>query len=192
MEGRGEMSALKIAAETVLMAIFALSITGCSNPDEVIYWDPWNYYTPADSAWKVLHNFQLAYQTKNLDAYMNCLDEEFEFILLEADWGFYGPDSVYYESWGRDVEEMFTTSMFNSSRAEIIDLEIDGDNEAIWYGDSTGSTLQLVRAFDLKIYYYDEDNVQQGWRAQGDAIFRCRPDENGEYRIWQWEDLSET
>ena len=31
----------------------------------------------------------------------------------------------------------------------------------------------------------------EGFRAVGDAIFLCKPDENGEYRIWQWTDLSE-
>lgn len=186
------MFGLKIASAAVLLAFLACLIAGCSNPDEVTDWDPDYFYSPADSAWKVIHNFQLAYQTKNLDKYMSCLDEEFEFVLLEVDWGFYGPDSIYYESWGIDVEEEFTTNMFNSPKAEIIDLVIDGDTETCWYGDSTGSTLQLVRAFQLDIYYYDEENVLQGWSAQGDAIFLCKPDACGEYKIWRWTDLSET
>ncbi len=52
------------------------------------------YYTPADSAWKVLHNFQLAYETQNIDAYLDCLHEEFEFILLEVDWDDYDGDGI--------------------------------------------------------------------------------------------------
>ena len=150
------------------------------------------YYSPADSAWKVLYNFQLAYQTRNLDAYLNCLHYDFEFILLETDWDDYDGDGIIDESWGRDIEESFTTNMFTSTKAEYVELVLTGNTETIWYGDPTEETLQLVRSFDLKVYYYNEDNVQDGYRAQGDAIFRCKPDENGEYKIWQWEDQSET
>lgn len=150
------------------------------------------YYSPADSAWKVLANFQLAYQTRNLDAYLDCLHEEFEFVLLETDWDDYDGDGIIDESWGRDIEEEFTTNMFSSSDAEYIELTLNGSTETTWFGDSTGVTKQLVRAFDLKVYYYDEDNVQQGWRAQGDAIFLVKPNSAGEYQIWRWTDLSET
>jgi len=151
--------------------------------------DP-GYYTPADSAWKVLANFQLAYQTRNIEAYKDCLDEEFEFILLEVDWDDYDGDGLIDQSWGRDIEEEFTTNMFESDSAEVIELTLTGSSETPWYGDPTGNTLQLVRSFDLKVYYW-EDNEQHGFRAMGDAIFRCRKDDSGEYRIWQWEDHSE-
>jgi len=152
--------------------------------------DP-GFYTPADSAWKVLANFQLAYQTQNIDAYRDCLDSEFEFILLEVDWDDYDGDGIIDESWGRDIEEEFTTNMFNSPEAEIIELTLTGNSETVWYGDPSGETLQLVRSFDLKVYFWDSQGNPDGFRAMGNAIFRCRPDENGEYKIWQWEDHSE-
>lgn len=150
-----------------------------------------DYYTPADSAWKVLHNFQLAYQTQNIDAYKNCLHDEFEFILLEVDWDDYDGDGIIDQSWGRDLEELYTTNMFNSPEAEIIDLTLEGTGESVWYGDPSGQTLQLVRSFELEVYYWDAQGDPNGYRAIGDAIFRCKPDETGEYKIWQWEDHSE-
>ncbi len=152
--------------------------------------DP-GFYTPADSAWKVLYNFQLAYQTQNIDAYKECLDPEFEFILLQVDWDDYDGDGIIDESWGKDIEEAFTQNMFDSEDAEVIELTLTGNSETVWYGDPSGETLQLVRSFDLKVYYWQPDGTQAGYRAMGNAVFRCRPDENGEYKIWQWEDHSE-
>ena len=153
--------------------------------------DP-GFYTPADSAWKVLHNFQLAYQTQNIEAYKECLHEEFEFILLETDWDDYDGDGVIDQSWGRDREELYTTNMFNSSRAEVIELTLNGSGQSVWYGDPTGTTYQLTRSFELKVYFWNEQGQPDGFRAQGDAIFLCKPNEDGEYQIWQWTDLSDT
>ena len=81
--------------------------------------------------------------------------------------------------------------MFGSPDAENIELTLEGNTESIWYGDSTQMTLELVRSFELKVYYWDDDEIK-GFRAVGNAIFRCKPDENGEYQIWQWEDQSQT
>lgn len=184
-----------VSARSRVLALTVISVllagTACLfSPDSGEGTGDPGYYTPADSAWKVLHNFQLAYQTQNLDAYLNCLHEEFEFILLEVDWDDYDGDGIEDQSWGRDIEEEFTTNMFNSQEAEVIELTLNGNSEQPWYGDPTGQTLQLVRSFDLKVYYWDGDE-QKGYRAQGDAIFLCKPDENDEYQIWQWQDLSE-
>jgi hypothetical protein len=177
---------------TVLVVIAAavLMMSACLfSPDSKPSGDS-DFYSPADSAWKVVANLELAYQTKNLDEYMNCLDSEFEFMLLETDWDDYDGDGLIDESWGIDVEEQFTGNMFSSPEADVIELTLTGDNESVWYGDSTGTTLQLVRSFELMVYYYDGAE-QKGYRAAGDAMFLCKPNEDGEYKIWQWWDLSE-
>ncbi|MCD4708019.1 MAG: hypothetical protein K8S62_09810 [Candidatus Sabulitectum sp.] len=150
-----------------------------------------DYYSPVDTPQKLLDNFKLAYTTKNLNAYMECLHEEFEFMLLEIDWEDYTGNGEIDQSWGRDIEESMTENMFNSTDAEIIELTLDGDTESVWYGDSTNATLQLVRSFDLKVYYWDGDE-QKGYHAVGLAVFLCKPNEDGDYQIWRWEDLSET
>lgn len=179
----------KLLAITITSALLASTAclfspqSGDGDPDP-------GFYTPADSAWKVMANFQLAYQTQNIDAYLECLDDEFEFLLLEVDWDDYDGDGIIDQSWGRDIEESYTTNMFNSPEAEIIELTLNGNSEYVWPGDPSGQTLSLVRSFDLKVYYWDGDE-QKGYRAQGDAIFLCKPNEDGEYQIWQWTDLSE-
>ena len=151
-----------------------------------------DYYTPVDSAYKVLANFQLAYQTKNLDAYMECLHDEFEFVLLEIDWDDYDGDGIQDESWGRDIEESMTYNMFNSPAAETINLTLEGNTETLWLQDPNGETLQLVRTFDLQVYFINSSGSQDGFHALGQAIFLCKPDENGDYKIWRWTDMSET
>jgi len=173
-----------------VVTVFALLLSACLfAPDKTSPGES-EFYSPADSAWKVVANLELAYKTKNFDEYMNCLHEEFEFMLLETDWDDYDGDGFIDESWGRDLEEEFTGNMFSSPDADIIELTLTGNDESPWYGDSTWTTLQLVRAFDLKVYYYDGDE-QKGYRAVGNAVFLCRRDESGEYKIWQWIDQSE-
>ena len=66
------------------------------------------YHSPVDAAYKVVDNLQLAYQTKDIDAYLECLHEEFEFLLLETDWDDYTGNGEIDESWGRDIEESMT------------------------------------------------------------------------------------
>ncbi len=147
-------------------------------------------YQTAETPEKLLENFTLSYETRNIDEYLHCLHDDFEFILLEVDWADYNGDDIIDHSWGRDLEEEFTTSMFMSDSAQNIELTLNGTSNTEYYGDPTGATRQLVRSFELKVYFV-EDGVQVGHRASGEAIFLCRPDENGEYRIWQWTDLSE-
>jgi len=147
-------------------------------------------FQTADTPEILMENFVLSYETRNTDEYLHCLHDDFEFILLEVDWADYNGDGIIDQSWGRDKEEEFTTGMFNSPEAQVIELMLNGTSNTEYYGDPTGATRQLVRSFELKVYFV-EDGVQVGHRASGEAIFLCRPDQNGEYRIWQWTDLSE-
>ncbi|MCD6587367.1 MAG: hypothetical protein J7K88_02315 [Candidatus Fermentibacteraceae bacterium] len=151
-----------------------------------------DYFSPVDTPEKLLANFQLAYQTKNLDAYMDCLHEEFEFILLEVDWDDYTGNGEIDQSWGRDIEEQMTSNMFSSDQAEVIELTLDGNTETVWWGDPSGETLQLIRNFDLKVYFYQPDGTVSGFHALGIAKFLCKPNAEGDYQIWRWEDQSET
>ncbi len=180
---------------TLFTGIVTLALVGSAclfSPDSGGEGPSSDYYSPVDTPEKLLSNFKLAYQTKNLDAYMDCLHDEFEFMLLEVDWDDYTGNGVIDESWGRDIEEDMTANMFSSDQAEIIELTLDGNTQTVWYGDSTGTTLQLVRSFDLKVYYYNPDGTVSGFHALGDAVFLCKPNADGDYQIWRWEDQSET
>lgn len=179
----------------LVVTVISLILVGSAclfNPDEKETSGDTGYHSPVDSAYKVIENFELAYETKNMDAYMDCLHEEYEFMLLEVDWDDYNGDGIIDESWGLDIEEAMTSNLFSSTNAEIIELILEGNNQTTWYGDHTGATLQLVRSFSLKVFYYDEEGVIQGFQAAGDAVFLCKPNDEGDYVIWQQQDLSET
>lgn len=181
--------------KALLMMVVTLVLAGSAclfAPDDGGTGGSSEYHSPVDTPQKLLDNFQLAYQTKNIDHYMECLHEEFEFMLLETDWDDYTGDGVDDESWGRDTEEEYTGNMFASSEAEVVDLTLTGNIETEWYGDSTGVTLHLVRSFDLKVYFINPLGNQDGYHAVGDAVFLCKPNADGDYQIWRWEDQSET
>lgn len=141
---------------------------------------PWE---PVDSAWKVIENLEYAYNTMDIDLYMSCFREDFEFHLLE--WNPTKQDSF----WGYAVEEQFHQNMF--AVVHSIELVISGSQESPWTGDSTGQSYQLPRTFDLKVYL-DELHTE-GYRASGSALFICRPDTtDDQWYVWQWWDLSDT
>lgn len=180
---------LKIIAAPVLAAL--LVISGCWNPfspDEIGEGEEFQYHNPCDSAYKVLENLEFAYKSLDIDQYMNCFRDDFEFHLLEVDWADYTGNGVIDEYWGIDLEEAYTENMF--SNVSSIELSFSGDQQSPWTGDSTGQSLQLIRGFDLKVYTNSSQTT--GFMASGDALFICRPDSTGEWYIWQWWDQSNT
>lgn len=181
--------------KALLMTVVTLALVGSAclfSPNKGKNKTPSMYHSPVDTPVKLLENFVLAYQTKNINAYMDCLHGEFEFKLLEVDWDDYTGNGEIDESWGRDLEELYTGNMFASQDAEEINLTLEGNNETIWFGDSTGTTLQLVRSFNLKVYFTEPNGTINGFQAVGQAVFLCKPNADGDYVIWRWEDQSET
>ncbi len=184
---------IKTRINTLIISaiITAVIVSGCWNPfsPEI---DPKpppiQYHNPVDSAYKVLENLQYAYISRDIGHYLACFRDDFEFHLLEIDWADYTGNGVIDEYWGLDLEEEFTTSMFNSTNVTTIDLTLSGSSQYPWTGDSTGQSLQLDRTFNLKVYTLDG-----GFIASGTALFICREDtSSGEWYIWQWWDLSDT
>ncbi len=152
--------------------------------------EPTLYYEPADSAWKVVANLQMAYENRDHAQYMACFRSDFEFHLLETDWDDYNGDGIIDTYWGIDQEDAFHNNMFNS--VEDIELSFSGNVEYPFMGDTTGVSWVLTRVFDLKVYTsVGGPSGPQGYRASGDADFICRPDADGEWYIWQWYDRSE-
>ena len=180
----------KFAVAAVITSII-ISLSACWNPfapKQTTPVDPYQYYSPVDSAWKVLKNLEYAYISMDIDHYMACFRSDFEFHLLEIDWADYTGNGEIDEYWGIDTEEEFHIAMFNSVTA--IELTLIGEAEYPWTGDPSGLSLALPRTFDLKVY---TDGAQStGFRASGSALFICREDEDGEWYIWQWWDQSES
>lgn len=169
--------------------IAALAINGClTGPDSsTASGPPWAL---CDSAFKVVENLRYAYNHMDLDLYMSCFREDFVFHILDYGWPYFDPseDTDPDSSWGYSKEMHYHRSMF--SAVHDIDLQMTGDVQSPWTGDSTGESLQLLRSFDLKVY--PTEWQFEGIRASGDAMFICRRDGTGEWYIWQWWDQSET
>lgn len=174
----------------VSAVIAIVAVAGCWNPfsPDTEPGEEVQYYTPADSAWKVLKNLEYAYTSRDIGHYLSCFRDDFEFHLLEIDWADYNGDGTIDEFWGLDNEERFHLSMFNSVSA--IELSLSGTQESPWTGDSTGQSYQLPRTFDLKVY--TDGAHTTGYRASGSALFICREDSTGEWYVWQWWDQSDT
>ncbi len=174
------MVAIASISAAVLISMACLTGPDSSAPPSA----PWD---PVDSAWKVIENLEYAYNTMDIDLYMSCFREDFEFHLP-----WYNPHGCPAKQdsfWGYALEEQFHQNMFAVVHA--IDLVIIGSQESPWTGDSTGMSLQLPRTFDLKVYL-DEAHTE-GLRASGSALFICRQDTtDDQWYVWQWWDLSDT
>lgn len=168
----------------IIPLIISLVIgSGCiSGPDSPVTPAPTPWEDP-DSAWKVIENLELAYITMDLELYMSCFREDFEFTYFD----FTLPEP-WTISWGYDTEEEKHQNMFTS--VPDIDLVLTGDFQSPWTGDSTGASLQLTRTFDLKLY--DDSTQTSGIRATGQALFICRQDSAGIWYVWLWYDQSDT
>jgi hypothetical protein len=171
----------------VALAAAAATVAGCWNPFGVDEGDPVppNYHEYCDSAYKVVENLELAYVSKDLDSYIDCFRDDFEFHLLEQDWDDYNGDGFEDQYWGLDIEENFHETLFEN--VEVIELTFQGDFEDPWTQDTTATIL--IRTFQLKVY--TDYQSSQGYQASGSAHFICRPDSTGEFYIWQWYDLSD-
>ncbi len=185
------MSRQKAAAVVVFAVVIAMITPSCWNPFSPPTTVPdslqLQYYNPADSAWKVLKNLEYAYISRDIDRYSACFRDDFEFHLLEVDWGNYWGTEEIDSWWGKDLEEQFHETMF--SMVNAIELTLTGTQESPWSGDSTGLSLALPRTFDLKVY--TDGGHTTGYRASGSALFICREDSTGEWYVWQWWDQSD-
>ena len=175
-------------------AACALALSGCWNPfdpDEGDDPPPSVYYDFCDSAWKCVANLEYAYTARDIDLYLACFRDDFEFHLLQVDWDDYNGDGIDDTYWGLDLEEQFHEAMFPA--VVLIELSFgSGVQWQPWSGDPTGQSLQGIYNFDLKVYTDISGPQPEGYRATGQAKFICRPDSTGEYYIWQWWDQSET
>lgn len=180
----------RIKTFIISAVVTAVIVSGCWNPfsPDTEPGDEIQYHSPVDSAYKALENLQYAYISRDIDHYMDCFRDDFEFHLLEIDWDDYNGDGLIDEYWGLDLEEEFHILMFDNVFS--IELLLSGTSQSPWTGDSTGLSLQLQRTFDLKVYTNEAHS--DGYRASGSALFICREDSTGEWYIWQWWDDSDT
>lgn len=157
----------------------ALCIAGCIfNPDKD-NGDPQDLLaTPAG----VVVQLADAYQRKDIDRYLECLVDTFEFHLVPRDVNDIWPAP----SWGKVEDERFQRKMF--STMDHVELTMVGDYATKVSDDP--ETWRLYREFDLLVWetadQLFEKGVGYGWAEF--VIVRC---DDGRFRITDWYDLEQ-
>ncbi len=137
------------------------------------------FYQNTDSAWKVVRNLEYAYNHRDLDLYLTCFPDDFEYWYI--DYMLPEPDSAF---WGLEFETLCHESLFTTSEIDSITLTFLGDEDIPVSPDST--VRELTRTFDLKVYF-----GECGFHSFGTVVFICSRDSTGEYSIPIWYDQSD-
>lgn len=156
----------------IINAVFLM--TSCDSSTGVITPDP------VDEGWKAVENYEHSFNTKDLALLEETLDPTFEFWLPEEEWDDYNGDGIVDTVLTKEMYLQFVSSLFDTY--ELVELYLEGDNEDVWYGDTTGETLQLARSFQKKAYNW-VGGEQEGFAEQGTILFLSKPDISGSWRI---------
>lgn len=133
-------------------------------------------YNPVDEGWKVLDNYEYAYNTKDADLLGATLDTQFLHHLLPEDWADYNGDGVIDSTWNYELEMYFEEALF--AAYTNIEFYLTGEEQYTWTEDPSGESIAFPRDFDLKAY--DTDPLT-GIRETGQFILVCKPDTSN---IW--------
>ena len=165
-------------AVSMLLAVLALSLSGCwnpfaPNPAPPVPIPPAEYrdrLTPED----VLHNLQTAYVYKNPVEYLDCLSEDFEFYPTEADVN--DPNSPVAPIWWKADEQLVHENMFaDGSDVDNISLTLTIASLEYDYGipeDPLDDTCICIVDVDLRLMLVDGD----GFLATAPSEFHMRID----------------
>jgi len=201
------MSKLRIvrAAIAVVLPVFVLSLAGCENPfapkggggggDVDVQ------YKLRTSRQNVIDNLETAYVYMNIDEYLDCLAEEFEFHLAEVD---LENDSSLPPYWGKTTERQIHRKMFGleavppENQVDDITLTLTPGPSDYDAGEDPTDPMDdrwtyLVET-DLKVWF--PNDLQRLATAPVEFVFRIDPLETGPdgevlYEIIRWEDLAQ-
>ena len=133
-------------------------------------------YNPVDEGWKVLANYEYAYNNKDVDLLAATLDTEFLHHLLEENWADYDEDGVIDSSWGYELEMEFEGALLDAY--DNIEFYLTGEEQYTWPDDPSGESIAFPRDFELKAYNTDP---LTGLRETGQFTLVCKPGTNN---IW--------
>jgi hypothetical protein len=160
----------------ILLPALAAALAGCGTNSQEITIEPWE---------TLLHDLETAWETENISLMEDCFREDFEHHLLEANWDDYNGDGIIDSLWGLEYELELAQTTFDL--ADSIHFQLTGGNSYEWTGDSTGQTMAMPRIMDREVFSQGGSAVETI-----ESLFLCRPDDQGDWYIWQWWDLSET
>lgn len=185
-------------AVSVLLAVFALTLSGCWNPFAP---DPGDPQDPPNADYRdrltpedVIHNIKTAYEWMNAVEYLDCLSEDFIFYPNEDD--VQNPDLNIPEEWYKSNEGNMHENMFaEDSDVESISLTLT--NVSIEYveglpGDPSDDVYIYVEDVDLRVNLYG--GLTYLATADSEYHFRVDIDQQGEegeiwWEVYLWYDL---
>ncbi|MBD3348322.1 MAG: hypothetical protein GF400_03880 [Candidatus Eisenbacteria bacterium] len=145
----------------------------------------------------VVHNLQSAYKDKNLEEYLDCLAEDFEFFLNPDD---VTPGSGLPESWGKSEESNIHEAMFSEVDTIGVDrIELTLTNLEISFDpgelpeDPSDDRYTHKEETDLRVTVGDLTLLAN---ADQEFVFQIDPNETGPdgetlWEIIEWWDLEE-
>ncbi len=186
-------------ALAALLGLLALGIGGCWNPFAPPPGDPppdpveWDL---RDSPQHVLDNLLKAYEHKDAVHYLDCLAEDFTFLVNEDEL----EDHPELEPgfWGKAEERVIHEEMLGDDGAEDITLTLTQDGDAVRVDGPEPDDppeWQYNEAVDLRVYVIDQTGPVTLW-ATAPSMFQFRIDQDqvgpsGE-TLWEivlWKDL---
>jgi len=185
-------------AVSVLLAVFALTLSGCWNPFAP---DPGDPQDPPNADYRdrlhpddVVHNLETAYIWMNAVEYLDCLSEDFEFYPNEDDVN--NPELEIDPVWWKIDEQHMHENMFaEDTDVESITLTLTNVSVEHIEGipeDPSDDIYIYVEEVDLRVNLYGGLT----YLATADSEYRFRVDidqqgEGGEiwWEVYQWYDL---
>ena len=172
----GEMKRTSAKIIAMLIPLF-LILTACGN-DTTGVTPPVPPYDPVDEGWKVIDNYEYAYNTMVADLLAVTLDIGFLHHLLEENWADYNGDGVIDSIWSYTTELTFAEGYF--SAYDCCEFTLTGEQQYTWPDDPSGKSIAYSRSYMLVFYDLDPSG-QTGFMKRGDFILVCKPDSTG---IW--------
>lgn len=130
----------------------------------------------------VIRQLEDAYRRKDLERYLECLADTFEFHLVPREVNDIWPAP----SWGKVEEERMHRNMFG--RMDHIELTLSGDHAQLVVAEP--ETWRLFREFDLLVWKTADELFERGV-GYGWAEFVVQKDASGRFRIVDWYDLEQ-
>lgn len=180
-----------------LLAVLAFALSGCWNPfappdGDKVEVPPADYHerlTPED----VLHNLETAYVWRNVDEYLNCLSEDFEFHPDDDDVGGDIPPKWYKT----DESDMHNNMFDDDSDVESISLTLTTTSLVYDYGipeDPLDDTCVCQVSVDLRVNLVVGVTLQATADSQFDMridIDQWGPNDELLWEIFLWFDLGD-
>jgi len=187
----------------MLVALLSVALAGCWNPfappDEG---DPPEetevQYKVRTTPANVIYNLNTSYKYTNLEEYLACLADNFEFILNPDDVA--DPDTDLPESWGKTDEEDIHERIFglgDTTGVDGIDLTLTNVSSQWNQGadpiDPSDDTWEFLETTDLRVTIGEWTFLAN---ADQKYTFQIDPNETGPEGedLWEiviWEDLKE-